>query len=210
MIKTLLTMLLVLCITSTLLAAGPANSTIEQSIIAQVSAASCLVSVDGHVGSGIVVRDGDGAVCVLTCAHVVWLDATPLIAFGIDGPDIQTELAECNLTNDLAVLRPYRPLTATPIPIAATSPNVGDNVFNVSAPHGFRQFACFGHVGAAERSVGPGPALLVLDFPATPGMSGSGLVDERGQLVGIVKAYLPETPIGLAVSLKTVRNFLHI
>jgi S1-C subfamily serine protease len=105
---------------------------------------------------------------------------------------IDAKLVKMDAATDLALLKVEGKFAALPV---ASSRNVhlGDNVVNVGFPNidlqGFAPKFSRGEIGSLS---GPrdNPRYFQISVPVQPGNSGGALVDERGNVIGVVSAKL--------------------
>ena len=138
---------------------------------------------------------------LLTAYHVVE-DAESIRVHLADGTVTEAKVQTFTAQNDLAILRVNSP-TPYFLPLAPTgSVQMGDHVFTIGYPvrHVLGQEPKFteGSVSALSGLRGE-VALLQMSVPIQPGNSGGPLVNERGEVVGVVtssaavKAFLSVT-----------------
>jgi putative serine protease PepD len=179
--------------------------------IAAPSVVTIRVAGDGAGGNGSgVVLSADGY--VLTNAHVVSVNgSTRNVNLSVrisDGSVYQAKLIGADPTNDLAVIKIESTKALVPIVFADSSLiNVGDQVVAIGAPLGLEATVTRGIISALNRTIqvassespdqnslefwsgnaGRPISLNVIqtDAAINPGNSGGGLVNDRGQLVGI-------------------------
>lgn len=135
-------------------------------------------------GSGFAVAER----VLITNRHVVQ-GATLLQVETFDGRSREVETAGAVTFADLAVVFIESDLP-TALPLASRNPRVGDPVTVVGYPLGGQLTTSQGHVlgygsDPIRRS---GEPMLLNDAPIAPGSSGSPLVDEEGQVVGVAYA----------------------
>ena len=149
------------------------------------------------VGSGVVVNvDGE----VLTALHVVE-NATEIQVSFADGTRTTAVVADTDPFRDVAVLAPYNlPNLIVPATIGASSSvRVGDEVYAVGNPLGLVGSVSAGVVSGLGREFKlPGKeqslrGLIQFDAAVNPGNSGGPLLDQRGQVVGIVTGLVNPT-----------------
>lgn len=139
---------------------------------------------DVRVGSGFAVAPDR----VVTARHLV-VDATEVVVRRLDGDALPARVLGTDARTDLAVLEvPAGGLS--PASLGATSSlRVGDTVLAIGNPYGLGHSLAVGVVGARTRTVGGGseaPEVLQLTIPLNPGNSGGPIVDERGDVVGVL------------------------
>ena len=135
-------------------------------------------------GSGFAVSDHT----FVTNRHVIG-GAALLQVSTYDGHDIRVTTAGAALIADLALVRTVEPLPAT-VRLASANPPVGTPVTAVGYPLGGVLTTTHGHVlGYSTDPIGWSPLpMLRNDAPIQHGSSGSALLDDKGDLVGVAYA----------------------
>lgn len=163
-------------------------------------------------GTGFVVAEGG---YVLTAAHVV-LGATEITVYQ-DGRGYAASIAALSTDHDLALLSAA---DAPPMPVAALAkgrPEFGDTVITVGHPAGSARptTRSTSVVGVGWWAVGPEGAvlrdLIATQDPFRRGYSGAPLVNEAGQVVGIVTGSVNAPgggELGFAVSIHRTVDWL--
>ncbi len=142
------------------------------------------------IGAGVVVNSDAE---VLTAWHVVEHSPEVSVAFS-DGTLTTAVVANVDEARDIAVLTPVGfPGLVTPATIGnPSSLNVGDEVFAVGNPLGLVASLSAGVVSGLNREYLPSDrdapigGLIQFDAAVNPGNSGGPLLNNRGQVVGIV------------------------
>jgi S1-C subfamily serine protease len=136
------------------------------------------------MGSGFAISDH----VFVTNRHVIG-GAALLQVSTYDGHDIDVATAGAVVIADLALVWTKQPLPAT-IPLATENPVVGANVTAVGFPLGGQLTTTHGRVvNYAPDPIGwSSLPMLVNDAPIEHGSSGSPLINDAGQLVGIAYA----------------------
>ena len=148
--------------------------------------------VDAKNGAGVVV-DTDGN--ILTSLHVV-RDASKIRVTFADGSESDANIVGTLPEKDIAVLHAAT-LPADLVPATLGNPgtlHVGDPAFVIGHPFGLVGSLSAGVISGLDRSMqAPGVAqpitgLVQFDAAVNPGSSGGPLVDQNGEVVGIVTA----------------------
>lgn len=144
----------------------------------------------------------------VTNRHVVG-GAALLQVSGYDGRDIKVTTAGAATIADLALVRTVEPLPAT-IPLAAANPSSGAAVTAIGFPLGGPLTTTHGRVlGYTTDPIGWSQLpMLENDAPIEHGSSGSALLDNQGELVGVVYA-TSETSARFAVPVEILRDLLN-
>lgn len=119
------------------------------------------------IGSGIVIATG----CVLTCFHTLAVDN------GISINGIEAEVMAIDTKHDLALLS-VPTVECGAITLAEAC--LGESVLSVGNPHGFSGALMFGRVCFIDDN------RVFTDMHGSPGISGAGLYDLNGDLIGVV------------------------
>jgi serine protease Do len=164
-------------------------------------------------GSGVIVDAERGY--VLTANHVVEKISTAQITTK-DGRKFNAKLVGRDPATDIAVLQIQRANGLKAIPLGDSDRlEVGDFVIAVGNPFGLGQTVTSGLVSALGRT-GLGKHgyedFIQTDAPINPGNSGGGLINLKGQLVGINTAILSpgggNVGIGFAVPINMARQVM--
>ncbi|MFI5952545.1 S1C family serine protease [Cryptosporangium sp. NPDC051539] len=149
------------------------------------------------LGTGVI-ANADGT--VLTAFHVVEGAGTILLTFA-DGTRSAATVATSSAALDIAALTPATPPDLiVPAALGAT-PAVGDDVVAIGNPLGLTDTTTSGVVSGLNRNVprsgaAPLKGLIQFDAAVNPGSSGGPLINDAGQVVGIVVALLNPTDAG--------------
>lgn len=125
---------------------------------------------------------------IVTAAHVV-TRATEVAVRDHQGQRVEAEILAVDPASDLALLKVELP--TRPITIAAERPATGAHVCAIANAFGLDLSITCGIVSANARSgIGFNPIedFIQTDAAVNPGASGGALVDEDGQLVGLLSA----------------------
>lgn len=167
----------------------------------------CLTGTVGEKrveGSGFVIgRRG----YLLASGHQVER-ATRLMARFQDGTSHPATLLSVSQALDLALLQvPVQGLPTLALD-GKPSPPVGEPVLAVGCPFGLGHSATQGIISAPERNF-DGKPLLQTDVAINPGSSGGPLLNENGEVLGVIVGVLPEAKgIAFALTSRKARHFL--
>jgi serine protease Do len=164
-------------------------------------------------GSGVIVDAEHGY--VLTANHVVAQITTAQVTTK-DGRRFSAKLIGRDPATDVAVLRIHGPNNLKAIPLGDSDKlEVGDFVIAVGNPFGLGQTVTSGLVSALGRTGLNKQGyedFIQTDAPINPGNSGSGLINLKGELVGINTAIISpgggNVGIGFAVPINMARRVM--
>ncbi len=168
------------------------------------------VVTESGLGSGVV-WSAEGV--VVTNAHVVG-DAKQVALVFADGKRVPATVQATDELTDLAIVKATRS-GLTPANFETKLPALGSLAIAVGSPLGFTNSVTVGVVSGTYRSI-PGSAsetqslvnLIQTDAAVSPGNSGGALVNDVGDVVGIVAAYIPPSAgavaLGFAIPANTV------
>jgi S1-C subfamily serine protease len=153
-------------------------------------------------GTGVIVN-ADGT--VLTAFHVVDGARAVQLMFA-DGTTAAATVARANAKQDIATLTPAKlPETVVPA-VLGGGLEVGDDVVAVGNPLGLTATTTSGVVSGLDRVLSRGAAgditgLIQFDAAVNPGSSGGPLINDRGQVTGIVVALANPTDAGTFIGI---------
>ena len=153
-------------------------------------------------GSGVIVN-ADGT--ILTAQHVVD-GATAIKVTFADGTEAPAQVATAAAEQDVATLTPAKlPETVVPA-VLGGGLAVGDAVVAIGNPLGLTASSSSGVVSGLDRVLprdrpGDIAGLIQFDAAVNPGSSGGPLINERGQVVGIVVALVNPSKAGTFIGL---------
>ncbi|MFY9347171.1 MAG: trypsin-like peptidase domain-containing protein [Orrella sp.] len=166
-------------------------------------------------GAGFVIKD-DGS--ILTNYHVIAGSERIVVTFA-DGMVSPAAVVSLQPERDLAVLQPAQiPDDLQPVTLAASGEvRPGDLVVAVGFPFGMGPSVSAGVVSGLNRSFPlPGRApltgLIQFDAAVNPGSSGGPLLNQDGEVVGVVTAILNPSPggtfagVGFAITMESAAN----
>jgi S1-C subfamily serine protease len=158
-------------------------------------------SVDGKqetevaTGTGVIVN-ADGT--ILTADHVIARAKSIEVSYA-DGSSSPASVTTGDAKQDIATLTPEK-LPGTVVPaVLGGGVQVGDNVTAIGNPLGLTGTTTSGVVSGLDRTLsrdgnqGPIGGLIQFDAAVNPGSSGGPLINDRGQVVGIVLALVNPT-----------------
>ena len=169
-------------------------------------------------GSGAVIAQDSCHSFVITAAHVckpddfmtllpgVEFDATILVT-DYWGNEHEADIIEYDVGHDICLLR-TEGNWAAPVPIASDMPEIGEEVYNMAAPRGvFRPGMVPLFTGLYSGTSWSGEEYYTV--PVSPGSSGSIILNEDGEVVGILHSAIREFGhIAIASSLESVQELV--
>ena len=150
------------------------------------------------IGSGFFI-DGQGT--VETNAHVVESAARVRVHLSDGRTLMAEEIRHLDTALDLAVLR-TRPVSASSVLMRSTPPRIGERVFAIGTPKGLQNTMSEGLISGIRTDLGP-RGLIQTSAAISGGSSGGPLVDDQGQVVGVVtlgSTGVQQTPSGPQVA----------
>jgi S1-C subfamily serine protease len=153
-------------------------------------------------GTGVIVN-ADGT--VITALHVVQGAAAVKVTYA-DGTESAAVIADADPRQDIATLTPAKlPETVVPA-VLGGGLAVGDAVVAVGNPLGLTATTTSGVVSGLNRALNQGRAgaisgLIQFDAAVNPGSSGGPLINDRGQVAGIVVALANPTDAGTFIGI---------
>lgn len=136
------------------------------------------------VGTGTVVAVEDGVALIVTNRHVCPSPAAVVVVWP-DGHRAFARWLGVDAQADLCALEAVAPKDCPACPPAASEPRPGEAVAFYGYRGGFRPLKRLGAFLGFGGFAGSDPVYMV-GVPSAPGDSGAGLVNEKGELVGVV------------------------
>lgn len=146
-------------------------------------------------GSGVHIGDG----FIVTAAHVIGEAKETEIKLD-DGATRKAEVLWVNKAYDLALVRTSAHGLADSH-LSCRVPENGETITARGNPTILEFVSAYGRVAGSERKFGPWQSVFVTDITTVPGMSGGGVFDEAGDLVGITVGVLTAPAGGMFPSL---------
>jgi S1-C subfamily serine protease len=165
-------------------------------------------SVDGKqetevaTGTGVIVN-ADGT--ILTADHVIAGAKTIQVSY-VDGTSSAATVATGDAKQDIATLTPAQ-LPGTVVPaVLGGGVAIGDNVTAIGNPLGLTGTTTSGVVSGLDRVLSRAKdsdigGLIQFDAAVNPGSSGGPLINDRGQVVGVVVALVNPTNAGTFIGI---------
>ena len=146
------------------------------------------------VGSGIIIRQKDSELLILTNNHVVEGNEKLTVSF-VDNESVEANVKGTDSTKDLAVvavkISDVKDSTMDEIAVATMGDSskleVGEQVVAIGNALGYGQSVTSGIVSATERTLDgyEGGTLIQTDAAINPGNSGGALLNSNGEVIGI-------------------------
>jgi S1-C subfamily serine protease len=177
--------------TTTTTTPSPARvyQTILPSIVLVQSADTATpTGTENALGSGFVI---DKAGDIMTADHVV-RDSTDIKVTFADGTESTAQVVSSDPTNDIAVLQAAQPPSVIVPAVLGGGAKVGDATYSVGNPLGLNASFTAGVISGLDRTVtladGDGTLQGAIQFDAAvnPGSSGGPLLNQKGQVIGVV------------------------
>jgi len=155
-----------------------------------------------YIGSGFVIKNTKNGSLVITAAHVCTSEPTAFYTtfklIDIDGKKYKATALTKDNANDICMLF-AKGLQKPPVKIATYRPLPGSRIYNIGAPIGI-----FDHQmvpinegfynGEATNKWGL-DRISVYTLPAAPGSSGSMVLNDKFELIGLVHSLLTRFPV---------------
>tara|TARA_R110000851_G_scaffold91748_6_gene200307 strand:- start:366 stop:1118 length:753 start_codon:yes stop_codon:yes gene_type:complete len=155
------------------------------------------VFVGSGNGSGVGIRNSLKYTDILTAGHVCTMPDELIILGGsqtvelsdVSGESFLGTIYAIDEENDLCIIRikEKRPV----LKLATSNPNIGDNVYSAGYPQGLFMPGLLHFFHGYFSGVDPFRNGYY-NFPASPGSSGSAIIDDNGEVIGIISAVLKD------------------
>jgi S1-C subfamily serine protease len=155
-----------------------------------------------YIGSGFVIKNTKNGSLVITAAHVCTSESIALYTtfklIDIDGKKYKAAVLAKDNSNDICMLF-AKGLQKPPVKIATYKPLPGSRIYNIGAPVGIfdRQMVPINegfYNGEATNKWGL-DRISVYTLPAAPGSSGSMILNNKFELVGLIHSLLIRFPV---------------
>tara|TARA_B100000676_G_scaffold48204_1_gene47137 strand:+ start:207 stop:887 length:681 start_codon:yes stop_codon:yes gene_type:complete len=172
-------------------------------------------------GSAIVIESNLEGSWALSAGHVCYPEPDPhalniedwaMLAFDVYGDVRPMNIVALDMSNDVCVFRvPVGPMAS--VPLAEKQINLGDRAFLGAYPGGMYEpgfVPLFEGFYSGELTV-EDKKWSGFTIPVAPGSSGGGVVNEKGELIGIVSMAINQFEnITLAAKLENIQNLLDV
>lgn len=179
-------MLAIFLMTSTTASSSSGKNIYQQSV-------RSVVYIESYDNSDTLISQGSGFYIkkdtVVTNFHVI-KNSTYLLIYDIDGKFTYCNTASSfDVNKDIAILK-IRPQSSFLTMNFKDKPNIGDNIFVISSPRGFK-FSISDGILSGIRNIN-NINLYQMTAPISPGSSGGPVLDEKGNVIGIASSYFKD------------------
>lgn len=145
---------------------------------------------------------------IATDYHVIKNAHRILISRVTDSTEYLASVSLVDNVNDLALLKVSKAPEWKPLPVTRTGIQTGDVIYAVSNPRGLEGTFSAGNVSALRR-LRDGRELVQITAPVSPGSSGGPVLNQRGEVVGVVVSGLMNAQnINFAVPASYLRKLI--
>jgi putative serine protease PepD len=165
-------------------------SVVEIDVVRDSTSPTTVAEQDAGLGTGVVVK-ADGT--ILTAEHVIDGAASIDVVFA-DGTRSSAEVTAVDKARDIAVLRPAAlPSVVVPAVLGSAGVGVGLPIVAVGNPLGLDDTTTSGVISALDRAIRADDGthhtgLIQFDAAVNPGSSGGPLLNQQGEVIGVVVA----------------------
>lgn len=160
-----------------------------------------VVYTDTGVGSGFSVKEN----IIITNAHVVGYKKKVTVNL-YDGTSIKGTVIKTDAEKDLALIEVNK--TLMPLSIISNNLSIGQEVYAIGTPKDMPYTMTKGIISALDRVLGQN-SYIQIDASVNSGNSGGPLVDDNGNVIGIITLKASDAEgIGFAINAKDINNFI--
>ena len=160
-----------------------------------------VVYTETGVGSGFSIKEN----LIITNAHVVGYNKEVAVNL-YNGTTIKGSVIKTDIEKDLALIKINK--TITPLSINSENVSVGQEVYVIGAPKDIPYTMTKGIISAINRKLGQS-TYIQIDASVNSGNSGGPLVDDSGNVIGIITLKASDAEgIGFAINTKDINNFI--
>jgi len=149
----------------------------------------------GH-GSGIHIGRG----IILTAAHVVPQDNNVSV-MTTTGQEMRARVVFIDRKYDVAALRVESASGLMSSRISCRTPDIGEHIVTTGNPANLKFVTIWGRVSGPLQSLKMIREVIVTDMTTIPGMSGGGVLDRWGRVVGTVSAVMTAPMFGVPLAI---------
>ncbi len=159
-----------------------------------------VVYTGSGVGSGFAIEEN----IIVTNAHVVE-DSKNVAVTLYNGDTIEGLVIKTDETQDLALIQVDE--TLVPLKVSEEKPAIGQEVYAIGAPRDMPYTMTKGIISALDRKLGKN-SYIQIDASINSGNSGGPLVDENGNVIGIITLKATDAEgIGFAIAASEMLSF---
>lgn len=160
-----------------------------------------VVYTDTGVGSGFCIKEN----IIITNAHVVEHNKKVTVNL-YDGTTVDGNVIKIDVAKDLALVEIDKVIAA--LNINSDSLSIGQEVFAIGTPKDMPYTMTKGIISALNRKIGQN-TYIQIDASVNSGNSGGPLVDNSGNVIGIITLKASDAEgIGFAIDAKDINNFV--
>ena len=160
-----------------------------------------VVYTDTGVGSGFSIKEN----IIITNAHVVGYNKKVTVNL-YDGTLIKGTVIKTDAEKDLALIEVNKIIT--PLSIISDNLSIGQEVYAIGAPKDMPYTMTKGIISALDRKLGQN-TYIQIDASVNSGNSGGPLVDDSGNVIGIITLKASDAEgIGFAINTKDINSFI--
>lgn len=160
-----------------------------------------VVYTDTGVGSGFSVKEN----IIITNAHVVGYNKKVTVNL-YDGTAIKGEVIKTDISKDLALIKVDK--TIAPLKMISENLSIGQEVYAIGAPKDMPYTMTKGIISALKRKIGKN-SYIQIDASVNSGNSGGPLVDDTGNVIGIITLKASDAEgIGFAINTEDINRFI--
>ena len=160
-----------------------------------------VVYTDTGVGSGFSVKEN----IIITNAHVVGYNKKVTVNL-YDGTAIKGEVIKTDISKDLALIKVDK--TIAPLKMISENLSIGQEVYAIGTPKDMPYTMTKGIISALKRKIGKN-SYIQIDASVNSGNSGGPLVDDTGNVIGIITLKASDAEgIGFAINTEDINRFI--
>lgn len=201
---------------------------VEICLINEQGVKMCEVNNAGKVGSGFVVITKNDLAYVMTAAHVcgsylgipdmfqVTTLEENLELLDMEGRTYQGKVVSADEIKDICLIEIENTYHLPRVKLSSKDPKIGDKILNIAAPAGVYQNGAVpiyegyysGILSLKKNLSAPVLQFFAYSIYAMGGSSGSMVLNERGELIGLIHSRHPEAQVAIGPKLSDLESFL--